>query len=197
MGSTPARGIDQRIRGAPDPGWGRDGARLRLQPDPILANTFHLGGHMGTRGVAERCEPPTGDASSLSTVRAAATFPPNGHPGVPLPGRVAEGSNAADKCEQLPGTLHTLQRLWSTVVQGDVRAHDQVPYRPGGKDLTRSSRRHHAGRDVHGDARRHRGRAARPHRCAAQPGSRPRGHAARTSAGRPPGWRAWWSRRCR
>src|SRR5215218_4890228 len=65
---------------------------------------------------------------------------------------VAVERSTPDKCEQLPGTLDTLQRLWSTVVQGDVRAYDQVPYRPGGKDLTRSSRRHHPGRDVDGDA---------------------------------------------
>jgi hypothetical protein len=33
---------------------------------------------------------------------------------------VAVERSMPDKCEQLPGTLDTLQRLWSTVVQGDV-----------------------------------------------------------------------------
>ena len=33
---------------------------------------------------------------------------------------VAVEQSTPDKCEQLPGTLDTLQRLWSTVVQGDV-----------------------------------------------------------------------------
>jgi hypothetical protein len=35
--------------------------------------------------------------------------------------------------------------------KGDVGAHDQIPYGPGGEDLPRTGQRHHSGRDVDRD----------------------------------------------
>jgi hypothetical protein len=58
-------------------------------------------------------------------------------------------SASANSC-QLP--LTPFNWMGPAVLQGEVGADHQVVDGPGGKDFTRSGRRHDPGRDVHGDA---------------------------------------------